>query len=694
MRVVTPITSAERRVSWLAAMAAVALIEVVLIATPASYPSYDEAKYIGIGYSFLAGLGPRTAFGETFVPHSPLWSAIVDAPSAWFGVDALSWGHLLNAIAVGGLLLLVAWFGWRIRPVVGAAAAAAYAGFPYLYELARTSRLDVPAAALCLTYVVVGLMALRRRSFRWGLAAGLVFGIAFLVKEIALPFAPVPFLVAFANGVPWRALVRVLAGVVLTAAVSTSWWFIEYADITGSVYRLGTPAWTLIPLVIVGAIVVTGGLWASRGTTASAGATEAETVAGGGIARLDPARRSISWLFAAAWFALLTAFFQVQGTLQGAGLFQLSQYKVYAALWLPTWPIRIVAAAAVVGALLAVIQLVRSPRGRLRDGLDLLGMSLLCTLPLILLVFAVGEPPRNYLAQLGLFIAFSATGWIGLVEWGIVRLRTLARASHGTARTDAPIDRRIVGAGLAAVLAAATVGLGSHAIAHGTSSSGMAREAAVDSVAAWVEANVPSGTAIGFGSFLGYEMALPLRGEWPLRHLVQVVTVGDAQATYGLRSYGSPRSDDWLAIDGVERRSYQYSTFRAAAFANAVRAGGLGYFVYATGTTTSVPSLLGALTPDHGFTLAKDWTFPVTTSAGSDATVDVAIYRVDLANVDFSDSPIFITASALERLTNLFASAGAAGRSAAANLAARVMVSPPDPSGPALLARLRAVSRP
>ena len=242
------------------------------------------------------------------------------------------------------------------------------------------------------------------------------------------------------------------------------------------------------------------------------------------------------------------------------------------------------------------------------------------------------------------------------------------------------------------VLAAATVGLGTHAIEHGTSSSGAARQAAVSSVAAWVEQTVPRGTAIGMGSFLGYEMALPLRDEWPLRHYVQTVTVGDAEATYGLRGYGSPPGDDWLAIDGVERRSYQFSTFRAGSFATAVRAANLGYFVYSTGTTTSVPSLLGALTPDHGFTLVKDWTFPVTTAAGVDSAIDVAIFRVDLAHVDLTGSPIFVTASALDRLTTLLGSAGAAGRTAAANLASRVVVSPQDPSGPSALARLRTVA--
>ena len=68
----------------------------------------------------------------------------------------------------------------------------ALVAFTYLHDLTRTARLDVPVAALVLLYLVVGLEAVRRGSVRWSIAAGLCFAVAFLVKEVALPFAPVP----------------------------------------------------------------------------------------------------------------------------------------------------------------------------------------------------------------------------------------------------------------------------------------------------------------------------------------------------------------------------------------------------------------------------------------------------------------------------------------------------------------------
>jgi 4-amino-4-deoxy-L-arabinose transferase-like glycosyltransferase len=701
MRTVTPITLVERRLSALISALAVVLVELVLVATPASFPSYDEAKYIGIGYSFLAGDGPRTQFGAIFLPHSPLWPAIVDAPAVWFGLDPLSWGHLLNAISVGGLLLLVAWFGWQVRPAVGAAAAVAYAGFPYLFELARTARLDVPVAALCLLYIVVAVIALERRSLRWALVAGLVFGIAFLVKEIALPFAPVPFLIAFARGIEWRAIARVLAGVVLVAAVATSWWFVEYAQLTRHVYRLGTPAWTLVPLVVLAGLVVVGGLLLGRDASIPPASGPPHTAGdGGGVlpsrsaARSDRIRRGMAWLAAAGWFVMLTVFFQVQGTLQGAGLFQLRQYQLYAALWLPSWPVRIVAALALVGALVALVRLF-APRTRTRDGIELMAMTLLCTLPLVLLVFAVGEPPRNYLAQLGLFIALSAAGWIGLVDRAIVGFRARRAGTPISGDAQRPLPGWVVGAGLGLVVLLAGFALTTHAIDHRTSPTGTARQSAVDAADGWIRANVPHGTPIGFGSLLAYETAVPLRGDWTFRQFLQRLTVADISATYGLRPVGGATGDDWLAIDRVERTASEFYVFQAKAFGDAIRAAHLEYFVYATGTTTSVPSLLGALTPDRGFTQVAAWRFPVTaSSAGPDAAISIAIFKIDPSRLDMAGSPIFLTAAALDRLTGLFEGAGASARTAAANLAAHAVVTPPDPAGDALLARLRALTGP
>ena len=70
----------------------------------------------------------------------------------------------------------------------------------------------------------------QRGSPRRGLLAGLIFAIAFLVKEIALPFAPVPFLVGLLIGRPIASICRVAAAALLVALVGTAWWFAMYAD--------------------------------------------------------------------------------------------------------------------------------------------------------------------------------------------------------------------------------------------------------------------------------------------------------------------------------------------------------------------------------------------------------------------------------------------------------------------------------
>ena len=79
-------------------VAATVIVFVGLLAVVSPfYRSFDESKYLGIGYSMLAGHGPRTVFGAVFLPHSPLWPMIVTAPNVWFGIDAFDWGHA-NAI--------------------------------------------------------------------------------------------------------------------------------------------------------------------------------------------------------------------------------------------------------------------------------------------------------------------------------------------------------------------------------------------------------------------------------------------------------------------------------------------------------------------------------------------------------------------------------------------------------------------
>ena len=225
---------------------------------PPFNPTFDDAKYVGIGRNVLAGLGPVTVFGIQFLNHSPLWPLAMAIPERLTGIDALSVGHLLNGLSGGIVIALGGAVGWRIRPLAGAVTAIALVGFVYLGDLGRTAGLDLPAAALTLGYLLVGVAAARRGSIGLGIAAGALFALAFLTKEIALPWAPAPFLAAIFWTTSWVRLAKAAGWALGVAAVGLSWWFAIYAADTNSVYRLGTPGWTLVPLALLVAVAAIG----------------------------------------------------------------------------------------------------------------------------------------------------------------------------------------------------------------------------------------------------------------------------------------------------------------------------------------------------------------------------------------------------------------------------------------------------
>ena len=169
-----------------------------------------------------------------------MWTTVEYAPQALLGIDAVAVGHLLNAIAGTTVLAITGVMGWRIRPAAGVVAVFAMLGFAYLMDLTRTTRLDVPAAALALLYLELGWRAVHANRRRWAIGAGAVFALAVLVKEVAIPLAPVPFLFAIILAVPWRRILRQASWTALFAALGLAPWFAYYAANTGRVYRLVT----------------------------------------------------------------------------------------------------------------------------------------------------------------------------------------------------------------------------------------------------------------------------------------------------------------------------------------------------------------------------------------------------------------------------------------------------------------------
>lgn len=448
----------ERRISALVIVLVCAVFAALLLTVPALYPSFDEAKYIGIGYNVLAGHGVVSVYGP-FLDHSPLWSVTLVAPDAFVGIDPLSWGHLLNGIAGVGLIGLTGYFGWRYRPAAGALAAAVLLAFTYLHDQTRTARLDVPVATLCLLFLAVGLAAIRRDSIRWGVLAGLAFAVAFLVKEIVLPFAPVPLIAGLLIGRPLSSMARVTGAMLLAALVGTSWWFVVFASYTHQVYRLGFPASTLLPLGLATIAIGVACLAAPR----MARSAVVRRLSARVVERVGPSaqrrwRGAVGWVLAIAWFVFLVVSFAHNPGVRGSSLFSLAQWRAYAVAWVT--PITIGAAAYAIG---AVIALWPAARGRLGPGgtaVVELALAILCSSPLVLLVIAVGEPPRNYLAEIGLLVAMASCGWIWLVSRIVPRLAPVGRSVR-----DPRLAR--VAPLVFAVVAGAAVGI---AIAIGTRS--------------------------------------------------------------------------------------------------------------------------------------------------------------------------------------------------------------------------------
>ena len=331
--------------------------------------------------------------------------------------------------------------------------------------------------------------------------------------------------------------------------------------------------------------------------------------------------QALGWGLAIAWFVALAVFFDRNSELKGNGLFQPRQYAAYLGAWLPE--LRELVLFGIVGVLLALVAWARS--GPMREGIALLVLTALCSAPLVLLVIAVGEPPRNYLAQIGILVALGAAGWFWAAE--LVVLRLLPRLSRARPPEGGLLPRPLLVLGFVAVFLASSVFLARHAVAYRESASGQARAAAVRTTTDWIKANVPAGTPIGFGSFLGHEMSSELRGRHPMVQTGQGLVVADPGAPFGLAAFNQPAVTDFIAVDIAPRRALEFYAVRASTFGRIHMSRGTRIYVHTTGTTTSVPSVVAALRPENGFTPLAQWSFEVVARNGTVSTDRAARLR-------------------------------------------------------------------
>ena len=714
----------ERRIAALVVAGAIVFFLVALAVAPLASPTYDDAKYVGIGRNVLAGNGPETVFGVTFLKHSPLWPVLVVLPEQLAGVDPLAWGHVLNALSAAAIILMAAVLGWRIRPVYGAAAAIAVLALPYFFDIARTAGIDMPSIGLTLLYILLGFAAVRRGSLGIGLVAGLVFAAAFLIKETVQPFALVPFLAGVLWGVSWTTIARVGAATLATAALGTAWWFAMFAASERKVYRLELPEWTLAPAALAVIVIVVLGLAAERiALTDRAGRWVSAARAGRVGAVADRIGRSgFAWLVAAVWVVGLTILFSRTSKLLGSSIVDPNQIAYY--LDHTILSVRL-AFAYGLGAIVLAIARVRGRPTVPPSAVDLL-LAIACGIPLVLLVIGVGETPRHYLTELILLLTLGTVGWVAGLDALVGRRdRVLGASAIGlavagavivslTALTRLPIRTLALGAIAVAIVAIVAIAVGRWLAARGrllttgpvvaltvalvlvgvavdaraarlSTGRSVAERAAAAEINSWVRANVAPGSKVAIGPYLSNATAIDLPAGFVAAGLRHYLAVVDPTAELGMLGPGGDERD-FIAVDNAPGKANDFNVYDATSLDRFFRTQRPDILVYSVNLASSSRSILMLLTPDRGFDEVA--TFHQQVASGD---IETHVFRVDLDGLNIGPDQIVISAPALERLTVRLEADPAAGRTAATNLLERI-VAPADGSLDPLLARLRAIA--
>jgi 4-amino-4-deoxy-L-arabinose transferase-like glycosyltransferase len=714
----------ERRAAVLVICAAALVLILAIAVAPAVNPTYDDAKYVGIGRNVLDGRGPLNVFGTLFLKHSPVWPVLIVVPERLAGIHPIATAHLINAIAAAAIVLLTGAFGWRARPALGALGAVTLLGQPYVRDVAQTAGIDMPSIAITLGYILLGLTAVRRRSLVLAALAGLLFGFGFLIKETILPFAPIPILAAILWGVPWPTVIRLAAALLALAALSTSWWFAMFAGYTDEVYRLGYPSSTLMPAAIGIVLFVVLGLAAEplgrRTTTRDWAARLSSRLP---VVAQRHGRPVAGWALAIVWIAILIWVFNGTGKLQGGGLFNPDQLRAYLTqAFVPVSPVFFLGA----GAILAVVSIVRDPPAIGQEARALL-LTAACGIPLVALVIAVGEAPRHYVGVMAILGLAGWLGWIdgayhaivrrdrvvlalllliGLIATALIGVVLMRYVSGSWIIVGALAIVLAVGAALVVagwlgrrgrlastgpvVLTATLLVLAAGAAlfvrgAHGSGQLDVAEAAVITRTNAWIRDNAPVDSVIGIGPYLSTTTAMDLPPGYDVVMIRHFLAIGDPSAPLGLR--GGAREDaDWIAVDIAPGKANQFLVYEARQVTRLVEANRPEVYVYHLTRARSALSILGALTPENGFDQVAQWSYPV----GSD-TIETHIFRINHDRFAIDPDAMFISPEALDRLAGMLEREPDSGSRAAAALLSRI-VRPSDGSLDTGLARLEGLA--
>lgn len=200
------------------AVVSVAVIRLVLFGWATVAP--DDARYVFVGLSTLAGHGPVTPDGNLFLLRSPVYGIALAAGGHPFE-DPLTGARIVAAtLALTGLIGAIR-LGWLIGgPLAAAGSAVALVATPLIWRLMPTIRIDLPQTA-GLIWTLIALQQATAR--RWALA-GVILGLTILVKETILLLVALP--VAAVGLIPARRLARLWAVFVIAIVAIVAWWWV------------------------------------------------------------------------------------------------------------------------------------------------------------------------------------------------------------------------------------------------------------------------------------------------------------------------------------------------------------------------------------------------------------------------------------------------------------------------------------
>lgn len=231
------------RIAALSLPAAVVVSALLLLPMFRAGPSHltsDESLYLAEAYNIAAGKGFTYPSGETITHRAPLFPLLVAPAIKAGGTDA---AYEASKLIVAINAVLVLWLAWRLAgPIGGAVGGVAAAASAFLAELGTTLYLD---PAQC-SFLLLGLIALHWAVTSGRLlgfaASGVAVGLAFLVKESAIQWAPLGIVAVLA--LPSARTGHGLRGACLYTAgflMATAPWFAWVYVISGEVFLVGEP---------------------------------------------------------------------------------------------------------------------------------------------------------------------------------------------------------------------------------------------------------------------------------------------------------------------------------------------------------------------------------------------------------------------------------------------------------------------